>query len=323
MKKTIITLGVIAVLVIIFLAMGPFFVVEEGTQVVVTRFGQFITSHEDAGLHFKVPFIDEVIVYPKLILSLDGDPEPIPTKEKQYIVVDTTARWRISDPRLFYQSFKTLDTGYNRLSDIIDSATRMIVGQNTLNEVVRSSNLIITNHAVPSDGETDSQEIRELEATSTTPENVQKGRRQLSLEMAEEARKGITDYGIELIDIVPRQIKYSDDMTESVYSRMIKDRNQIAQFYRSQGEAEKAKWLGKVENEKRAILSEAYKTAEEVKGAADAEATRIYAEAYAKDPEFYAFWKSLESYKETLPKFDTTYSTDMQYFKYLYSSEGR
>ncbi|MBQ4497924.1 MAG: protease modulator HflC [Spirochaetaceae bacterium] len=323
MKKTIITLGVIAVLVIIFLAMGPFFVVEEGTQVVVTRFGQFITSHEDAGLHFKVPFIDEVIVYPKLILSLDGDPEPIPTKEKQYIVVDTTARWRISDPRLFYQSFKTLDTGYNRLSDIIDSATRMIVGQNTLNEVVRSSNLIITNHAVPSDGETDSQEIRELEATSTTPENVQKGRRQLSLEMAEEARKGITDYGIELIDIVPRQIKYSDEMTESVYSRMIKDRNQIAQFYRSQGEAEKAKWLGKVENEKRAILSEAYKTAEEVKGAADAEATRIYAEAYAKDPEFYAFWKSLESYKETLPKFDTTYSTDMQYFKYLYSSEGR
>ena len=96
MKKTIITLGVIAVLVIIFLAMGPFFVVEEGTQVVVTRFGQFISSHEDAGLHFKVPFIDEVIVYPKLILSLDGDPEPIPTKEKQYIVVDTTARWRIS-----------------------------------------------------------------------------------------------------------------------------------------------------------------------------------------------------------------------------------
>ncbi len=323
MKKTIITLGVIAVLVIIFLAMGPFFVVEEGTQVVVTRFGQFISSHEDAGLHFKVPFIDEVIVYPKLILSLDGDPEPIPTKEKQYIVVDTTARWRISDPRLFYQSFKTLDTGYNRLSDIIDSATRMIVGQNTLNEVVRSSNLIITNHAVPSDGETETQEIRELEATSTTPENVQKGRRQLSLEMAEEARKGITDYGIELIDIVPRQIKYSDEMTESVYSRMIKDRNQIAQFYRSQGEAEKAKWLGKVENEKRAILSEAYKTAEEVKGAADAEATRIYAEAYAKDPEFYAFWKSLESYKETLPKFDTTYSTDMQYFKYLYSSEGR
>jgi len=323
MKKTLISLSLIAILVIIFLAMGPFFVVEEGTQVVVTRFGQFITSYEDAGLYFKVPFIDEVIVYPKLILSLDGDPEPIPTKEKQYIVVDTTARWRISDPRLFYQSFKTLDTGYNRLSDIIDSATRMIVGQNTLNEVVRSSNLIITNHAVQSEGENDSQEIRGLEATSTTPENVQKGRRQLSLEMAEEARKGITDYGIELIDIVPRQIKYSDEMTESVYSRMIKDRNQIAQLYRSQGEAEKAKWLGKVENEKRSILSSAYKKAEEVKGSADAEATRIYAEAYAKDPEFYTFWKSLESYKETLPKFDTTYSTEMQYFKYLYSSEGR
>ena len=274
--------------------MGPLFVVEEGTQVVVTRFGQFVTSHKDAGLNFKVPFIDEVIVYPKRILSLDGDPEPIPTKEKQYIVVDTTARWRISDPRLFYQSFKTLDTGYNRLSDIIDSATRMIIGQNTLDEVVRSSNLITENRNILLNTDETIQE------TSITPESVEKGRRQLSLEMAQEARKGITDYGIELIDIVPRQIKYSEEMTQSVYNRMIKDRNQIAQFYRSQGEAEKAKWLGKVENEKRAILSSAYKTAEEVKGNADAEATRIYADAYAKD-QFYVFWKSLESYKETIP----------------------
>ncbi|NLK46926.1 MAG: protease modulator HflC [Treponema sp.] len=301
----------------IFLAMGPLFVVEEGTQVVVTRFGQFVTSHKDAGLNFKVPFIDEVIVYPKRILSLDGDPEPIPTKEKQYIVVDTTARWRISDPRLFYQSFKTLDTGYNRLSDIIDSATRMIIGQNTLDEVVRSSNLITENRNILLNTDETIQE------TSITPESVEKGRRQLSLEMAQEARKGITDYGIELIDIVPRQIKYSEEMTQSVYNRMIKDRNQIAQFYRSQGEAEKAKWLGKVENEKRAILSSAYKTAEEVKGNADAEATRIYADAYAKDPEFYVFWKSLESYKETIPKFDAIYSTEMQYFKYLYSSKGQ
>jgi membrane protease subunit HflC len=317
MKKTLITLSVIIILVIIFLAMGPLFVVEEGTQVVVTRFGQFVTSHKDAGLNFKVPFIDEVIVYPKRILSLDGDPEPIPTKEKQYIVVDTTARWRISDPRLFYQSFKTLDTGYNRLSDIIDSATRMIIGQNTLDEVVRSSNLITENRNILLNTDETIQE------TSITPESVEKGRRQLSLEMAQEARKGITDYGIELIDIVPRQIKYSEEMTQSVYNRMIKDRNQIAQFYRSQGEAEKAKWLGKVENEKRAILSSAYKTAEEVKGNADAEATRIYADAYAKDPEFYVFWKSLESYKETIPKFDAIYSTEMQYFKYLYSSKGQ
>ncbi len=322
MKKALISLSVIAILVIIFLAMGPFFVVEEGTQVVVTRFGQFVSSHQDAGLHFKVPFIDEVIVYPKLILSLDGDPEPIPTKEKQYIVVDTTARWRISDPRLFYQSFKTLDTGYNRLSDIIDSATRMIVGQNTLNEVVCTSNMVNETPVSPLASADTSAETREPAADETAPA-VTKGRRQLSLEMAAEARKGIVDYGIELIDIVPRQIKYSDEMTESVYNRMIKDRNQIAQFYRSQGEAEKVKWLGKVENEKREILSAAYKQAEEIKGKADAEATRIYAEAYAKDPEFYAFWKSLESYKETLPKFDTTYSTDMQYFKYLYSSEGR
>ena len=131
------------------------------------------------------------------------------------------------------------------------------------------------------------------------------------------------EYGIELIDILPRQIKYSDEMTESVYSRMVKERNRVAQAYRSVGEGRKADWMGKLEKDKKRIESEAYRKSEEIKGAADAEASRIYAEAYAVDPEFYSFWKSMESYKETMPKFDATYSTGMDYFKYLYSPEGK
>jgi membrane protease subunit HflC len=328
MKKFYITLSVIVVLFALFLMMGPLYIVNEGTQCVITRFGEIVNTRTQAGLYIKLPFVDIVTTYPKLILSLDGDAQRIPTVENQFIIVDTTSRWKISDPKLFYQSFKTLDSAYNRLSDIIDSATRTIITQNKLSEVVRSSNIINERLAndVPSTDTNLEEEVNtsisSLINASTTSETVIKGRRQLSIDMAEEARKMVHEYGIELIDIVPRQIKYSDEMTESVYNRMIKERNQVAQAYRSDGQGKKQDWLGKLDRDLKSIESAAYRKAEEIKGNADAEASRIYAEAYAKDPEFYAFWKSMESYKETIPNFDTTYSTDMDYFKYLYSSKG-
>jgi len=325
MKKIIIVLGIVIVLLVVFLMMGPLYIVNEGTQAVVTRFGEVVNAPTKAGLYIKVPFIDIVTIYPRLILSLDGDSQRIPTKENQFIIVDTTSRWKIDDPKLFYQSFKTLDAAYNRLSDIIDSATRTVITQNRLSEVVRTSNIINQRNNETSLVTFDDNQVAEqdLSTNLVTYEEVSKGRRQLSLEMAEQAREMVKEYGIELIDIVPRQIKYSDEMTESVYKRMIKDRNQIAQHYRALGEGKKAEWLGRLEHEKRSIESEAYKKAEEIKGQADAEATKIYAESYAKDPEFYSFWKSLESYKETMPKFDTIYSTDMDYFKYLHSTRQR
>ncbi|MBE6348569.1 MAG: protease modulator HflC [Spirochaetaceae bacterium] len=325
-NKGYVILAVIIVALVIFMMMGPFYVINEGSQVVVTRFGKIVNTHTNAGLYFKVPFIDVVVTYPKLILSLDGDSQRIPTKENQFIIVDTTSRWRISDPEQFYQSFKTLEAANIRLSDIIDSATRTIITQNKLSEVVRSSNLInekILTTSVVDENSTDdtAAQIDSIINVSTNSESITKGRRQLTLEMAEEARKMIPEYGIELIDVVPRQIKYSDEMTESVYNRMIKDRNQVAKGYRSIGEGKKKDWLGKLEKDKLEIESEAYRKAQEIKGQADAEASKIYAQAYSVDPEFYAFWQSLESYKKTIPDFDVTYSTDMDYFKYLYSSK--
>ena len=330
MKKTnkiYVVLGVLVVAFAIFMMMGPFYVINEGSQVVVTRFGKIVDTHTEAGLYFKVPFVDVVVTYPKLILSLDGDSQRIPTKENQFIIVDTTSRWRISDPSQFYQSFKTLEAANIRLSDIIDSATRTIITQNKLSEVVRSSNLINEKTEITTENtdttETDdtAAQIDSLINVSANSESITKGRRQLTLEMAAEARKMIPEYGIELIDVVPRQIKYSDEMTESVYNRMIKDRNQVAKGYRSIGEGKKKDWLGKLERDKLEIESEAYKKSQEIKGQADAEASKIYAQAYSVDPEFYAFWQSLESYKKTIPEFDVTYSTDMDYFKYLYSSK--
>jgi len=324
MKKFVTGLIIIFALVIIFVLMGPLYIVNEGNQVVVTRFGSIVKTHTDAGLHIKIPFLDKVTTYPKLVLSLDGDAQRIPTKENQFIIVDTTSRWRISDPEKFYQSFKDLNSAYNKLSDIIDSSTRTVITQNRLSEIVRSSNIINENKDSGSSAQDDeTKEIENLVTESTANELVSFGRSELCKQMTEDANKLVPEYGIELIDIVPRQIKYSDELTESVYNRMIKDRSQVAQAYRSLGEGKKAEWLGKLESEKRTIASEAYRKSEEIKGNADAQAAKIYADAYNADPEFYTFWKSMESYKNTLKDFKATYSTDMDYFDYLYSANGR
>lgn len=322
-KKLITKIAICICAIIIFIMMGPFYIINEGQQVVVTRFGGIVSIHTQSGLYFKIPFIDQITTYPKLVLSLDGDSQRIPTKENQFIIVDTTSRWRITDPEKFYQSFKTLDNAYNKLSDIIDSSTRTVITQNRLSEIVRSSNIINEHNDIKiEEKDEETKEIESLVNVNTVNESVSKGRTELCKEMTQEANKLVPEYGITLIDIVPRQIKYSDELTESVYNRMIKERNQIAQAYRSRGEGKKAEWIGKLENEKLKIQSEAYKLAEETKGTADAEAARIYANAYNKDPEFFNFWKSMESYKKTLKDQDATYSTNMDYFKYLYSSTG-
>ena len=323
MKKFIGWLITIVILVILFLAAGPFYIVNEGTQVVVTRFSKIVTSHTDAGLHFKVPFLDHVIEYPKLILSLDGDEQRIPTKENQYIIVDTTSRWRITDPEAFYKNFQTLNNSYNKLSDIIDSSCRTVITQNRMSEIVRSSNLINESKVEETDEDEETIEINNLVNADTTNEVVMRGRSVLCKQMAEKARVEISGFGIDLIDIVPRQVKYSDELNESVYNSMIKDRNQVAQAYRSLGEGKKAEWLGKLESDKRSIASEAYRKSEEIKGAADAEAAAIYAQAYNKDPEFYTFWKSMESYKNNLKDYPATLSTSMDYFDYLYGADGK
>lgn len=323
-KKFFITLAAAAAVVVIFIMMGPFYIINEGYQAVVTRFGGIVSTHTEAGLYFRIPFIDQVTTYPKLVLSLDGDSQRIPTKENQFIIVDTTSRWKITSPAKFYQSFKTLDNAYNKLSDIIDSSTRTVITQNRLSEIVRSSNIINERTAIQADDkDEETKEIESLVNVNNVNESVSKGRNELCRQMTAEANKLVPEYGIELIDIVPRQIKYSDELTESVYNRMIKERNQVAQAYRSLGEGKKAEWMGKLENEKRTIQSEAYRKSEEIKGEADAKAARIYAEAYNKDPEFYNFWKSMESYKSTLKDSNATYSTNMDYFKYLYSPNGR
>ncbi len=326
MNKLVRNIVIIAVILIIVFAAGPFYVLNEGEQAVVTRFGAIIDSNVEAGLKFKMPFVDNVVKYPKKMLSWDGDAQRIPTAENQFIWVDATARWLITDPVKFYESVTTLEQAYARMDDVIDSSVRTVIAGNLLREAVRNSNYINENvieENIQIEDEESSKALRNLTVTETQLESIEKGREKLSDEMYTSAKIIVPQFGIELKDIIIRQIRYSDDLTQSVYNRMIKERNQVAQAFRSFGEGQKAEWLGKLDNNKRSILSEAYEKSESIKGTADAEATRIYSESYKADPEFFEFWRSIESYRTVLPKFSKTLTTDMEYFNYLYEQTGR
>jgi membrane protease subunit HflC len=323
MKKFVSTLIVFAVILIGILIANPFYTIDEGEQAVIVQMGRLTDVITDAGFHIKVPFIDDVVRYPKRILAWDGEAKSMPTREKQYIWVDVTARWRISDPKKFYESITTIDGAYSKLAEVIDSEVRTVVAENYLRETVRNSNLILekpsTADSLGIGDSIDVEQIPTLIQSEGSKEPVNRGRRQLAEEILLRSRRMVPEYGIELIDVVTRQIRYSDELTQSVYARMIKERNQIAQAFRSEGEGKKAEWMGRMDNERRSILSDAYEKAETIRGTADAEATKIYAEAYNQDRNFFDFWRALESYRTTMSKFDKTLSTDMDYFRYLYS----
>jgi membrane protease subunit HflC len=327
MKKTLLIPIIIAVIIIGILWAGPFYIIDEGEQAVIVQMGRLVNVITDAGLHVKIPFIEEVVRYPKRIMAWDGEQKSMPTREKQYIWVDVIARWRIADPQKFYESISTISGAYSKLAEVIDSEVRTVVAENYLRETVRNSNLILeqpeTADSLGIGDGIDESELPTLIQSSGSREPIFRGRRQLAEEILERSRRMVPEYGIELIDVVTRQIRYSDELTQSVYARMIKERNQIAQAFRSDGEGKKAEWLGRMDNERRSILSAAYEKAEVIRGTADAEATRIYAEAYNRDQNFFDFWRGVESYKTTLPSFDKTLSTDMDYFRYLYSPQGR
>ncbi len=322
MKKALITLAVIAALVLILVILGPFYILSEGEQSVVTRFGAIVKVETSPGLKFKMPFVDTVVRYSSRILSWDGDAQRIPTKENQFIYVDPTSRWVISDPKRFYETVKTVDNAQLRLDDILDSTVRTVISENYLNEAVRNSNRINQMTVVEEVSSIDDLEaaerLRSLTVSNSTQESIKVGRQGLSDRMLELAGSYTKEYGITLIDVVIRQIKYSDDLTESVYQRMIKERNQIAEAYRSYGRGQLAQWEGKTTSEQKAILSGAYAQAEEIKGVADAEATRIYAEAYELDPDFFELWRTLDSYRQTMPDMEKVLSTDITYFDLLY-----
>lgn len=330
MKKLVVILVVIAVVVIVFLILGPFYIVEEGEQAVVVRFGEVRAATTQAGLHLKTPIVDTIVKYPRRIMSWDGQPRLFPTEEQQFIYVDTTARWRITDPQLFYERLTTVDAAFGRLDDLVESAVATIIAQNAINEAVRTTNVIneidrnpVTTTEIVGEAVEGIEQIANLIITVEQQETLDKGRTVLSDEMLSSVSSVVSGFGMELIDVVIRQIRYSDELTESVYDRMVSERQRIASAYRSLGEGRKESILGELEREKNRILSQAFATSEEIRGEADAEAAQTYSQSYQQDPEFFEFWRAIESYRSTMPQFQKTLTTDMEYFQYLYSESGQ
>jgi membrane protease subunit HflC len=282
------------------------FVVNEGEQAIVTRFGKPVGNVRYAGLGFKLPFIEDVYRFEKRILKWDGDPNQITTKEKKFIWVDATARWRIKDPLLFFRTVATVAGAQSRLDDIIDSVVRDAVSGNYLVDLVRGPT-----YRAPADGM--AEEVAEGAGHGS--------REQILADILEKARASTPEYGIELIDVQIKRLNYIEKVREKVYERMISERNKVAAEYRSEGEGTKAETLGEMQKELQRIRSEAYRTATEIKGKSDAEAARIYADAYSRDPEFYAFFRTLESLEKTVgSNSKMVISTDSDMFRYLKDS---
>ena len=306
-------IGLITLIIIVLLILlgNPFFIIEEGKQAIITQFGEPMGDPvTDAGLHIKMPFIQKVNYFEKRILAWDGYPTQIPTKDKKYIWIDTTARWKITNPLKFFQSVYDERGAQARLDDIIDSAVRDAATSQDLVELVRSSNRILEASKIT---EKDEEFIEE-----GALEEIEVGRDKIRKEIVKKAKVLAPQYGIELIDVRIKRINYVREVQQKVYERMITERKRAAEQYRSEGRGIRAEIQGRTEKELKSILSQAYKQAQEIKGGADAESTKIYAAAYGKDPEFFSFLKTLESYRNTVDENTTVIlTTEGEYFKYL------
>jgi membrane protease subunit HflC len=303
-------LGIVLLLVLI-VASGSFYILEEGKQGVIVQFGKPVGSMvAEAGLHVKLPFIQKILRFEKRLLIWDGDPNQIPTAGREFIWVDATARWRIVDPLKFLESVATENGAQSRLDDIIDSVTRDLVSANPLVELVRSTTWQASESDVP--GETPQELAEEL------MREIQLGREEMTRAILAEVRKMTPQYGIEVVDVRIRRLNYVQSVREKVYDRMISERKRIASRYRSEGEGRSAEILGNMEKELRDIRSTAYRRVQEIRGEADASATRIYGEAYGRDPEFYAFSRTLEEYKEKQnDNIILVLTTDSDFYRYL------
>ena len=311
MKQTIFLIIVVGVVILGF---GSIYTINEAEQAVVTQFGKPVGGAvTNAGIHFKTPIIQTVIKFDKRILEWDGSANEIPTLDNKYIFIDAFARWRISDALQFYKSAKNEMLAQSILDDILDGAVRDEIANRTMVEIVRSSDRVMVIQDVESSSVNVNNKVIEdfsakgarLEIVESILESVSK--RLLELKM-----------GIEILDVQLKRINYTSQVQEQVFKRMISGQNQIAEKYRAQGQGKKQEILGMQVQRKKEIISGAYLESQKIKGEADANATRIYADAYGKSPEFYNFIKTLETYSNTLDS-STQFilSTDNHYLKYL------
>ncbi|MBW1916288.1 MAG: protease modulator HflC [Deltaproteobacteria bacterium] len=296
----------ILIIIILFVFLSSVYVVDETEQIIITQFGKAIGEPTtEPGIGFKIPVIQKINRFPKNLLAWDGDPDQVNTLDKTYLWVDTFARWKITDPLKYFETVHYEQEAQARLDGILNSSIRNAITSNYLIETVRNSNreLDISDQA---------------EDATSMMGDVEIGRGQIAKGVIEEAQPKLDKFGIELVDLKIKRLNYVEEVRRSVYGRMIAERNQQAEKYRSEGRGEARKIEGEMEKEMKEITSEAYRTAEEIKGNADAQATLIYAQSFGRGPEFYSFLNTLDIYKDVMGKDSTlVLSTDSEFLKYF------
>ncbi|MEE9370323.1 MAG: protease modulator HflC [Sedimentisphaerales bacterium] len=278
--KVIITIVLVAVVLIVLA--GSVFTVDETEQGIVTQLGKYVRTVAEPGLHFKIPFIQTVHRFEDRVLEYDAAAAPIITSDKKHLVIDNYARWKITDPLKLYQTVRDEAGAQARLDDIVFSEIREELARHTLTEVV-----LVNREAI-----------------------MEKVHEKCSIKARE--------YGIEVIDVRIKRADLPSEVAHSVYARMKAERQRIAKKYRSEGEEEAVKIRAITDKERAIMLAESYRQAEKLKGEGDAEAITIYAEAFEKDPEFYAFVRTLEAYEKSLTRNTTVIlPSDSEFFQYL------
>jgi len=311
MKRIGILIGLILVLLVLSVFGGMFYIVDETQQVIITQFGDPVGDPVvTPGLKVKTPFIQKAIFFEKRFIEWDGERNQIPTRDKRFIYVDTYARWQITDPLKYFQRLRDERGAQSRLDDILDGETRNAIANHDLLEVVRTT----TREFEVSEDDQDSGDT-EFAA-------IKIGRAEIAMEVLEKSQTRVTDLGIKILDFRFKRINYVEEVRREVYQRMISERSRIAEQFRSEGEGEAANIGGEQEKLLQEITSVAYRTAEETKGKADAQAADIYARAYNRDPDFYRFTKSMSTLEETLDA-DTilVLGTDGELLKYVENSK--
>ena len=314
--------GVVAAAVLLFALLGAFYAVKETEQVIITQFGKPVGQPiVDPGLHLKVPFIQTVNRLEKRFLEYDGPPVAIPTRDKTYIHVDTFARWKVQDPLIYFVRLRDERSAQSRLEDIIGSETRNAVARHDLIEIVRSEK-----GRKPRVDEKLQAGPVGLGSIGTLPP-IQFGRSKIEDEIEKAAAGKMAEFGIELLDVRVKRVNYNPDVLDRIFQRMISERNQIAQLFRSEGQGEAARIAGQKDRDLNEIQSTAYRQVQQIRGEADARASQIYAAAYTQSPQaadFYAFLKSMETYRKVLGKESTlVLSTDSDLFGLLKRAAGR
>lgn len=283
MSKQGLTIAVLAVAIGLFvLGASPLFVVDVTQNAIVVQLGAPVKNITEPGLYAKVPFIQEVTYFDKRLLDYDSDPQDVITQDKKTLLLDNFAKWRITDPLKVYQNFQSQRGALQRLHDIIYSELRVELGRHDLLEIVAT------------------------------------GRADLMKIVTQRANEKASAYGIEIQDVRIKRADLPEQNEKAVFARMQAERERQAKQYRAEGAEEAQKIRSEAEKDREIILAQAYKEAEELRGAGDAKAFKVYADAYRQDPKFFEFTRSMEAYKKTFKDKSTlVMSPDSEFFRYL------